>query len=189
MKLINLFKVNDTIYISAGDGYFPRFGSYPLPTNTDVYKFTNSDKLYVWDGVFLRPSIPEEGDIAYGSDGQIAGQYKDGWWMLSAPLQPLGEDQHVETGKEVHQLRIGNVSFDIDPVQFVADNRELIDAIMEECLSKLITAMTDSLSEKQEYSPKDNTLKDNTLVSIFAKDVTGTAPLDLSSIITGRRTF
>lgn len=172
MKLVNLIKVGDdtrdgdiVIYISAGNGYFPRFGHHPVPIN-EVYKFADSEKLYVWDGTLLRPSEPEEGDIAYGSNGRYAGMYRNGWWMLSQP--PLSLTEEGETDAEVYELRIGNVVLEVDPVKFVADNRELIDEIMDAYLRG-----------KQEASPKDNTL-----VSIFAHEVTGTAPLKSDTFIT-----
>lgn len=177
MKLVNLIKVGDdtrdgdtVIYVSAGNGYFPRFGHHPVPIN-EVYKFADSEKLYVWDGTLLRPSEPEEGDIAYGSNGRYAGMYRDGWWMLTAPLLSLTEE--AETDEEVYQLRIGNVVLEVDPVEFVADNRELIDSIMDAYLSS-----------------KEATEKDKTLVSIFAHEVTGTAPFRTSMpITTGTLTF
>lgn len=174
MKLVNLVKAGNTtgetvVYISAGDGYFPRFGSYPLPTNGDVYKFADSDKLYVWDGSLLRPSEPEEGDTAYGQDGKYAGKFNHGLWWLTRLGLPLTEELLDEADEEVYQLRIGNVSFDIDPIQFVEDNRELIDAIMAEYLC----------------SKQETTLKINTPIPIFLRDSNGTVPLNFNSPITG----
>lgn len=146
MKLVNLIKVDDAVYISAGNGYFPRFGYHPVPIN-EIYKFTDSDKLYVWDGTLLRPSQPEEGDTAYGSDGRYAATYKFGLWVLGTSTTESSDNpaccEQCDADKEVYELRIGNVVLDIDPVQFVADNRELIDAIMAEYLRE----------EEKEVSP------------------------------------
>lgn len=157
MKLVDLVIAGsttdgNTVYISAGDGYFPRFGSYPLPTGGDVYKFANSDKLYIWDGTLLRPSQPEEGDIAYGSDGRYAATYKFGLWVLGTSTESSDNPtccEQCDGDREVYELRIGNVVLDIDPVQFVADNRELIDAIMTEYFS----SSADRLSDKQKAPP------------------------------------
>lgn len=141
MKLINIFKTKEygtgeeTLYISTGDGYFPRFGSFPIQ-HGQLFKFTEGDRLWVWTGDMLRPVIEFEGDIAYDHDGRRCAKYINGRWQMNSGTIGLGDRVswidnkpaspptrvEVEIGiatESTLPLLINSVPIHVNPIQFV----------------------------------------------------------------------
>lgn len=166
MKITNLVTIGGTVvYISEGNGYFSQFGSFPL-ANGSVYKFTDKDDLYIFDGTLLQPVDPVEGDVAYGSDGFKAAVYKNGKWNINS--KTLGDlcmeeevlsagDQDDEEESVTIPLSIGKYTIHLDLMEIVIDNFDTI-AAMVDSIRKCDEAQFKTLSGKQSVSFAPNYL-------------------------------